>query len=54
MVWIFVIRAVMVIASGLSYLGNELMARRKYGNAEKMDFEVPLSALVWLLSLIHI
>ncbi len=54
LVWIFVIRAVMVIASGLSYLGNELMARRKYGNAEKMDFEVPLSALVWLTSAVCI
>ena len=54
LVWIFVIRAVMVIASGLSYLGNELMARRKYAAADKMDFEVPLSALVWLTSAVCI
>ena len=54
LVWIFVIRAVMVIASGLSYLGNEFMARRKYAHLDKMDFEVPLSALVWLTSVICI
>jgi len=54
LVWLFVIRAVMVIASGLSYLGNEIMARRKYAGADKMDFEVPLSALVWLTSVVCI
>jgi K(+)-stimulated pyrophosphate-energized sodium pump len=54
LVWIFVIRAVMVIASGLSYLGNEIMARGKYATADKMNFEVPLSALVWLTSVVCI
>ncbi|WP_226913475.1 sodium-translocating pyrophosphatase [Gephyromycinifex aptenodytis] len=50
LVWIFVIRAVMVIASGVSYFGNEYVARRKYSEAAKMNFEVPLTALVWLTS----
>ncbi|MBW3085911.1 K(+)-insensitive pyrophosphate-energized proton pump [Austwickia sp. TVS 96-490-7B] len=54
LVWIFVIRAVMVIASGLSYVGNEFMARRRYDHLDKMNFEVPLSALVWLTSVICI
>ena len=54
LVWIFVIRAVMVIASGLSYLGNEIVSRGKYATADKMNFEVPLSALVWLTSAVCI
>ncbi|GAB78164.1 K(+)-stimulated pyrophosphate-energized sodium pump [Austwickia chelonae] len=54
LVWIFVIRAVMVVASGLSYLGNEIMARHRYGDCDTMDFEKPLSALVWLTSAVCI
>ncbi|AKT51360.1 sodium-translocating pyrophosphatase [Arsenicicoccus sp. oral taxon 190] len=50
LVWIFVIRAVMVVASGLSYAGNQLMAGRRYARLDRMNFEVPLSALVWLTS----
>ena len=50
LVWLFVIRAIMVVASGVSYFGNELMAHRRYSHLEQMDFEVPLTALVWLTS----
>ena len=54
LVWIFVMRIMMVVASGLSYLINEAIARARYINADDMDFEVPLTSLVWLTSLISV
>lgn len=50
LVWIFVVRAVMVIASGASYLVNDLWTRRRHRDAARMDFESPLTSLVWLTS----
>src|SRR5689334_803966 len=50
LVWIFVMRVVMVIASGVSYLINEAIAKGRYGNADKMNYEHPLTFLVWLTS----
>ena len=54
LVWIFVMRIMMVIASGLSYFINEAMAKAKYGNATKMNFEAPLTILVWLTSIVSV
>jgi K(+)-stimulated pyrophosphate-energized sodium pump len=54
LVWIFMIRIVMVIASGLSYLVNQAVAKSKYGNAVRFDFEAPLTVLVWLTSIVSI
>nr|NLD41636.1 sodium-translocating pyrophosphatase [Actinomycetales bacterium] len=54
LVWIFTIRAVMVIASAVAYHGNDIMATRKFANARSMNFETPLSALVWLTSVVSI
>ncbi|MEA2733985.1 MAG: K(+)-stimulated pyrophosphate-energized sodium pump [Humisphaera sp.] len=54
LVWIFVMRVLMVITSGVSYLINESIARAKFANAREMDFEKPLTMLVWLTSLISI
>jgi K(+)-stimulated pyrophosphate-energized sodium pump len=54
LVWIFVMRIMMVIASGLSYFVNHLIAKARYGSAEKMNFESPLTTLVWLTSLVSI
>ncbi len=54
LVWMFVMRIVMVIASGASYLVNEAMAKSFYRNAEKMHFEAPLTKLVWLTSLVSV
>jgi len=50
LVWIFSIRVVMVVASLTSYFANEVIARGRYGRAEQMDFEAPLTSLVWLTS----
>jgi len=54
LVWLFVIRAVMVIASAVSYLANDAWARRRYANVDRMNFEVPLSSLVWITSVVCI
>ena len=54
LVWIFVMRVVMVLASALSYFLNEAWAKSKYINADKMHFETPLTTLVWLTSLISV
>jgi K(+)-stimulated pyrophosphate-energized sodium pump len=54
LVWIFVMRVMMIIASGLSYFINEAISKASYGNADKMNFEAPLTRLVWLTSIISI
>jgi len=54
LVWIFVMRIMMVIASGGSYLINEALAKARYGTAAKMNFEAPLTQLVWLTSIVSV
>ena len=47
-------RIMMVVASGVSYLINEAIAKARYGNADKMNFETPLTQLVWLTSIVSV
>jgi K(+)-stimulated pyrophosphate-energized sodium pump len=54
LVWIFMIRVVMVLASGGSYLVNEAISKARYGNADAMNFEAPLTSLVWLTSFVSV
>jgi len=54
LVWIFAMRVMMIIASAGSYLLNEAFAKARYGNAEKFNFESPLTHLVWLTSIVSI
>jgi K(+)-stimulated pyrophosphate-energized sodium pump len=54
LVWIFVMRIMMIVASGLSYFINEAMAKARYGAADKMNFEAPLTSLVWLTSFVSV
>ncbi len=54
LVWLFVIRAVMLVASGISYFVNSALTRARYADAEEMDFEKPLSSLVWITSVVCI
>ena len=54
LVWIFMMRVMMVIASGLSYLINETISRASYGDVARMNFERPLTTLVWLTSFVSI
>ncbi|MDZ4774405.1 MAG: sodium-translocating pyrophosphatase [Planctomycetota bacterium] len=53
-VWLFAMRIMMVIASGVSYLINEAIAKAKYEKADHMDFEAPLTFLVWLTSIVSV
>ena len=54
LVWIFMIRVVMVLASAGSYLVNNAIATGKYAGVEKMNFETPLTSLVWLTSIVSV
>ncbi len=54
LVWIFVMRVVMIIASGASYLLNDVWANASFGNATTMNFETPLTRLVWLTSIVSV
>src|SRR5579862_7277657 len=54
LVWIFVMRVMMIVASGLSYFINEAVAKGRYGSADKMNFEAPLTSLVWLTSVVSV
>jgi len=54
LVWIFAMRVMMIVASAGSYMINESFAKARYGNADKFDFEAPLTKLVWLTSLVSI
>jgi K(+)-stimulated pyrophosphate-energized sodium pump len=54
LVWIFVMRIVMLIASAAAYFINGLIAKARFGNADHMNYETPLTWLVWLTSFISI
>lgn len=54
LVWIFVMRLIMIIASGAAYWLNGSIAKSKYENADKMNFEEPLTSLVWITSIISV
>jgi K(+)-stimulated pyrophosphate-energized sodium pump len=54
LVWIFVMRVMMLVSSALSYFLNSAFAKAKYGSANEMNFEAPLTSLVWLTSIISI
>jgi K(+)-stimulated pyrophosphate-energized sodium pump len=54
LVWIFVMRVMMIVASGLSYFANEGVAKARFGNVDKMNFEAPLTSLVWLTSIVSV
>ncbi|MGE3843783.1 MAG: sodium-translocating pyrophosphatase [Vicinamibacterales bacterium] len=54
LVWIFLMRVMMVLASGFSYLASNAVAKAKYGEADHMDFEAPLTLLVWLTSIVSV
>jgi K(+)-stimulated pyrophosphate-energized sodium pump len=54
LVWLFVMRVMMIVASGASYLINEAISKGQYRNAQKMNFETPLTRLVWLTSIVSV
>jgi K(+)-stimulated pyrophosphate-energized sodium pump len=54
LVWIFVMRIMMLVSSTVAYFLNEAVAKARYSNASEMNFESPLTSLVWLTSIISI
>ncbi len=54
LVWIFVMRVMMIIASGTSYFANDLIAKARYKTADQMPFESPLTSLVWITSIVSV
>jgi len=52
--WIFVMRIMMIIASGLSYWVNHMLSWSRFGHAREINFETPLTSLVWLTSFISV
>jgi K(+)-stimulated pyrophosphate-energized sodium pump len=54
LVWIFVMRVMMIIASGASYFVNDIIAKSRYKNASVMNFEAPLTSLVWITSVVSV
>ncbi|MGP8250443.1 MAG: sodium-translocating pyrophosphatase, partial [Terracidiphilus sp.] len=54
LVWIFVMRVAMLVSSSAAYFLNGAIARAKYANADEMDFETPLTSLVWITSIVSI
>ena len=54
LVWIFTMRVAMLVSSAGAYFLNAAIAKAKYGNADEMDFETPLTSLVWITSITSI
>jgi K(+)-stimulated pyrophosphate-energized sodium pump len=54
LVWIFVMRIVMLVASAAAYFINGLIAKARYANVDEMNYEAPLTSLVWITSLVSI
>jgi K(+)-stimulated pyrophosphate-energized sodium pump len=54
LVWIFLMRVMMVLASGFSYLISNAMSRSRYGGGMRFNFEAPLTQLVWLTSIVSV
>jgi K(+)-stimulated pyrophosphate-energized sodium pump len=54
LVWIFVMRIVMLIASAVAYFINAAIAKARYANVDEMNFEAPLTSLVWITSFVSI
>ncbi|MGD0799916.1 MAG: sodium-translocating pyrophosphatase [Terracidiphilus sp.] len=54
LVWIFVMRVAMLVSSSGAYFLNGVIAKAKYFNSDEMDFEAPLTSLVWITSIVSI
>ena len=54
LVWIFVMRIVMLVASAAAYFLNGVIAKARYAHVDEMNYEAPLTSLVWITSLVSI
>src|SRR5436309_1360539 len=54
LVWIFAMRVMVIVASGLSYFLNAAIVKARYQTADHMNYEAPLTTLVWLTSFVSV
>jgi K(+)-stimulated pyrophosphate-energized sodium pump len=54
LVWLFVMRIAMLVASAIAYFVNTAIAKARYGNVDEMNYEAPLTSLVWITSIVSI
>src|SRR6202051_1833196 len=54
LVWIFIMRIVMLIASAAAYFINGAIAKARFGDVDDMNYEAPLTSLVWITSVVSI
>ena len=54
LVWIFIMRIAMLVASAAAYFLNAAWAKARYAAARTMNFEAPLTSLVWLTSVVSV
>ncbi|MDR0822641.1 MAG: sodium-translocating pyrophosphatase, partial [Endomicrobium sp.] len=54
LVWIFVMRLIMLISSAISYAINGALAKSRFANLERFNYEAPLTSLVWITSIVSI
>jgi K(+)-stimulated pyrophosphate-energized sodium pump len=54
LVWIFVMRIMMLVSSAAAYFLNSAVARARFADADVMNFETPLTSLVWVTSIVSI
>jgi K(+)-stimulated pyrophosphate-energized sodium pump len=54
LVWIFVMRIMMLVSSAGAYFINGFIAKAKFGNVDEMNYEAPLTSLVWITSIVSI
>ncbi|GHT59836.1 K(+)-insensitive pyrophosphate-energized proton pump [Endomicrobiia bacterium] len=54
LVWIFVMRLIMLVSSALSYGINSVISKIKYALLDEMNFEAPLTSLVWITSMVSV
>jgi K(+)-stimulated pyrophosphate-energized sodium pump len=53
-IWLFAMRALMIVTSLLSYFANEVLSKAMFGGKKDFDFEAPLTHLVWITSAVSI
>jgi K(+)-stimulated pyrophosphate-energized sodium pump len=54
LVWVFVLRVAMLLSSVCAYFLNSAIVHAKYADVDEMDFEKPLTSLVWITSILSI
>ena len=54
LVWLFAVRVAMLVAAVVGYYINQIISRARYSKAEEMNFETPLTSLVWITSVVTI